>query len=1034
MNHVSHSMPNMNAGHATSMDSGDTRTTANLSCSSSMKTSGGMPKLDYKLAPFNMRWIHGYNNKVEVINLNSYGSTIVFYAAANCGVLYNWTRHQMRILQGHRHVVTALATDKKGRWLITADSGPENILIIWDSIDLFPQRTFFSPHGANKIAKVALSADAKYLMTMAYTAEAVSLYWWIWSFGEALPHAMLDIDLPRDSILEMCFNPSLSDQFFIMTKLNIWIGISRKIIIIERGLPKETDNFELIIRMVPKDIGTEYGRFMCHTFVETTSQILVATDRGAILVYGYTIEYSENVDISPADFEQLRYIKVLKLEKKRINVIKSIDEVIITGNNIGEIRFYDNQLKLLYWVHGFQVDSIRTLSFNIQPRSYKIFDPKCKKRCLCWEKVRTEIDKVTGVVQQKLLKMEIPTDATTSGKPFLVRDFIIGTYNQGVGFVDFVAEKMQTILDNKISPILCFTVHPEKSFICLGYLDGIVELYNYVQHKTITRLSLRKHFTTIIPAKEDSINNTVEIITPKLSVTCVKYSPSGLHLACGLNTGELLFLDPTTIDLLTPKAFFDTSHCIRQISYSVDSLTLAMADTGKTVCVYKYNCNTFKWVFIGKHRAHYKDITSLIFLPEKNPSGDYKLVSLGKDRIMVEYDIGASTDEYLEILSLDRMEQSAIPLAGIVWPSPKDLDPEQYRTNLPMILVANDEHKYKIVNYGTTMTLSTVLGPRYDTPVCKIRLVNRVEEGEERQYLLFATRDVIGLQKLPLDGNPWKHVGMLGHPIKILSMCFREDEGVLFTIGEKDSTMIQWAANFRSVESWTKTGGGDLDPYYCLIEDMRPGWLFQEIRDLFYYIQILCQGTFSPAMRRVKDYIPIDSLPDLMRALGFFPSDYEVENLLVEAKHKVYLRTPVTEIDFEEFVKLYLNHRPAFGENYKRIRTSFRIFADMNEDGPYMLRDEFIDMLTLNGEHFSRELTWYLLSILCGHSFEDRAMMLDEDFSFLPQEITFQDFVNEIIGMQEITENLSETYSNVGSTVSLFLSESSGSEEMIENK
>lgn len=59
--------------------------------------------------------------------------------------------------------------------------------------------------------------------------------------------------------------------------------------------------------------------------------------------------------------------------------------------------------------------------------------------------------------------------------------------------------------------------------------------------------------------------------------------------------------------------------------------------------------------------------------------------------MMVEYDIGASKDEHLALLSLDRVEQSAIPLAGIVWPTPKDLNPDIYRTKLPLILVASNE-------------------------------------------------------------------------------------------------------------------------------------------------------------------------------------------------------------------------------------------------------------------------------------------------------------------------------------------------------
>lgn len=56
----------------------------------------------------NIRWMHGYNAKVGVINLNDRGSTVAFYAASNCGVLYNWTTNQMRILQGHVCVTNLL--------------------------------------------------------------------------------------------------------------------------------------------------------------------------------------------------------------------------------------------------------------------------------------------------------------------------------------------------------------------------------------------------------------------------------------------------------------------------------------------------------------------------------------------------------------------------------------------------------------------------------------------------------------------------------------------------------------------------------------------------------------------------------------------------------------------------------------------------------------------------------------------------------------------------------------------------------------
>ncbi|XP_060810779.1 cilia- and flagella-associated protein 251 [Amyelois transitella] len=988
----------------------------------------------HKPSPFNIRWIHGYNSKVDVINLNNKGSTILFYAANNCGVLYNWTTNQMRILQGHRHMVTCIAVDGPGRWLVTADSGPGNIIIIWDSTDYFPQKTLFSPHGNTKLSKVALSADAKYLLTLGYKDKAC-LYWWIWSFGLDEPHAKAEIDLPREAVITMDFNPQLSEQFLLLTKNDIWIGVSGKVFVIERGVLKETDYYQLKIRKVDRPPSSEAGKLTCFTFVKDTSQILVATSRGYVLIYGYSIEFQEQSQ--PSSHDNLKFVKLFKLEKCRINVIKSIDGLIATGNNGGEIHFYDQQLKLLYWVHGFQPDCVKNLSFNISPRSYRIFDPKCGKLCPCWDKVVMEKDLETGLVKQKLLKQKLPADATTGGKPVVIRDFIVCTKNEGVAFADFLVEKLHTVLDNKPAYALALSVHPEKPFVSLGYHDGNVELLNFVQHAVFARLNLREFYKIVIPPKDDSINGNYEITVPEISVTCLKFSPTGLHLACGLNTGELIFLDPTTLNILTKTPFRDTKYAIQQITYSCDSLTMALADEGKTVCVYKYDCDSYRWYFVGKHRAHYKNVNTINFLPFKNEGDEYKLISLGADRIMVEYDIAKSSDEYLEIYSLDRMDQTAVPLGAIPWPNPPDLDPEICRTDLQLMLVANDEYKYKVLNANTTMTMATVLGPRYDSPVRRLQLISRVEKDENTQaetnlqYLIFATKNVIGLQKMPLDGNPWKHVGLLGHPVKVIEMCFREDSGTLFTIGSRDSTMCQWSANYRSVESTTKLGGGDLDPYYCLVENGRPGWLFQEIRDLFYYIQIVCQGTFSPAMRRVKDYIPIDSLPDLMRALGFFPSEYEVENLLVEAKFKTYLKQACTELDFEEFVKLYLNHRPAFEISYNKVMAAFRHFATYRKENYVMRRDDFLKMLKNNGEKFSQELSWYLLSILSGQNFDDRAAMSEEDFSFLPKEITFSYLLTHIMGLQDVDELSDQLSSCMESGVSYSHTGSSTSEERI---
>lgn len=61
----------------------------------------------------------------------------------------------------------------------------------------------------------------------------------------------------------------------------------------------------------------------------------------------------------------------------------------------------------------------------------------------------------------------------------------------------------------------------------MGYANGIMELINFVSHKLIVRLDLRDHYKIITPPKEDSIKGDYDIYIPELSVTAVKYSPSG---------------------------------------------------------------------------------------------------------------------------------------------------------------------------------------------------------------------------------------------------------------------------------------------------------------------------------------------------------------------------------------------------------------------------------------------------------------------------------------------------------------------------
>lgn len=56
----------------------------------------------------------------------------------------------------------------------------------------------------------------------------------------------------------------------------------------------------------------------------------------------------------------------------------------------------------------------------------------------------------------------------------------------------------------------------------------------------------------------------------------------------------------------------------------------------------------------------------------------------------------------------------------------------------------------------------------------------------------------------------------------------------------------------------------------------------------------------------------------------------------------------IEKITFEEFVRLYVNHRPAFGFTIRQIKEAFGTFIDesfTNMENPTLTREQFIDVL-----------------------------------------------------------------------------------------
>ena len=61
------------------------------------------------------------------------------------------------------------------------------------------------------------------------------------------------------------------------------------------------------------------------------------------------------------------------------------------------------------------------------------------------------------------------------------------------------------------------------------------------------------------------------------------------------------------------------------------------------------------------------------------------------------------------------------------------------------------------------------------------------------KYLLYSTeKKVIGLIKLPLDGNPNKTMGLIAHPEEVTDIACSANGQFVFTCGGSDLSVNMW--------------------------------------------------------------------------------------------------------------------------------------------------------------------------------------------------------------------------------------------------
>ncbi|NXG10789.1 CF251 protein, partial [Sakesphorus luctuosus] len=903
--------------------------------------------------PLNLSWVFGYNSSLAVHSLMDGEDRVLLYVSSHTVVIHDILGNRQYHLQGHANVISCLCVSEDKRWVVTADRGPDALIIVWDSFSGVPVRTIFGSHPEHGVCAIAISQDAKYLVTI--SAGAVQrVCVWRWTLPTEKPLCSTELRPEFEHQDYVIFNPQDPHEFVSNSKTQVIFYLWVRTSLFGEGRAGAQDEHVASL-LSPQTFKSVVGKFSQSVFHFNNSQALTGTSAGKLVVW-------DAVDPQIAPEEQqpkplgMTASKMVSMQKDSLTVLQVLDSCIVTGDVKGHVKFYDGELLLLGLYSPSNVGPIRSLSFSTPLRNPPDAFPDRSRPFLASE-----------------------SDSSNSVSLALNRNFILSTSDATVFHVATDSTDFEKVLEEAKKAVSAIACHPQQTLVAVGSHCGLLKVWDYRHTKYLASR-----------------------IFPGAGIQCLSYDPEGHFLAAGFTDGSVYILDAISLQS-SCKEFQFSQGPVTHISFSHDSEYLATADEKYSVIVYKRvlqnGCRC--WEHLAGLDSHYKPIRSILFgvQPDSNKP---RLLSLGEDRQLVEYDLSSSIKDHLVVTHRDQVEQSAVPLC-LAWYPP--LSTESF------ILTANNCYKMKLLNATTKTCRKTLLGPTYGSPLEKIQILPTTSPADPQQhYLVYITKDKVGLQILPVDGNPHKSSAFICHPDGASDLASSYNGHYVFTAGGNDCTVMKWKVNLTALDAAAFLGGEDMIPFYNLLDGGREGEFFRELEDYFYYAQLCSQGVEMPENRQVSTHIPLEEIPSVMRAIGFYPSEKEIEDMINEVKFSksVDAGEQVTGINLEDFIKLYINHRPALGLSMKSLQRAFQVLGYDNKGDKVIDRGDLLSLLQCRGEQMSDDELAQCLTTLLGrrpgmggseldpYDPSGAAALIEEE---IPAEITAETFAADILGL-----------------------------------
>ncbi|KAL6765212.1 WD40-repeat-containing domain protein [Haematococcus lacustris] len=679
-----------------------------------------------------------------------------------------------------------------------------------------------------------------------------------------------------------------------------------------------------------KDFKQSVGDFVASVFVPGSVQAVTGTSDGDLVVWD---EQGITAQMGTRATDR-RAIKLMRIHQQPITFLSTVGDYIVSGAKDGYVRFYDPLLRLVAWFEDLEAGPINAVSFS-------------------------------NAAPSKAAQTEL---ADTLNR-FMVPDFVVGTQEgklvavASAAFEEFDARRRKghLIVEPVITDVTCVACHPSQPELAILGRSGVLQRWDMVTHTC-------------------SASRTF----PKAQGMQLAYARDASFLAVGLQGGFLYLVHPD--DLADIHIARNTQAAVTRLATAVTGQLVALADDLHQVLLYAHlpYKQTMRWEFVGKARSHHGQVVGLVF--GETPAGRTRLFSLGADRRIVEYDLPASSPSAgLRIKSHQDFPGPQVPTALSFAPP---LQYYKHHSTQTLLLITDNCYKVKLYDPDHRACVSTFLGPTFGGPLSQ--LVMFLSTSSDSAFLAYSTAErVVGLVAWPLDGDPARSLGLIAHPGQVLDIAISYDGRKLLTTGA-DGILNMWDVATYRLESQAAASSSGPGHWERVLGSQS---LLSDLQDYFSYAQIKAQGEEAMGERQITGLVPVSMVPDIMRAVGFFPSEAEVHNLMNHIAFIAQSRDleSLTHLDFTTLLSLYVNHRPLIDVAAEDLAAAFAALGAPAAHGR-LQREVLLSQLQKSGEKMAPEELVAVLQALTGQ---------DHVLDAIPAALDAATFSAEVLGFEE---------------------------------